>query len=106
MSVRQAAGLLNVGKSTAARALKDLSAKGFIFPVDESNWFNGTARSYRLTWQPYKGHEATNEWNKYQEKIKSTVPPTVHSVPPAVRLSQKRPTSGTVDQACNQESVA
>ena len=62
-SVRRAGDRLNVSKNSAAVAFKELLQAGFIVCAEESDWLNGKARVWRLTWVPIKGKEPTNEWN-------------------------------------------
>jgi DNA-binding MarR family transcriptional regulator len=66
MSVRQIAAKVRINKDTAAKSLKRLAEVGFIEVVEESNWINGRARIYRLTFKPYKGRNPSDEWSKYQ----------------------------------------
>ena len=69
-SVRRAAQSLGVANGTAGNAFKELIDHGFIRCVDESDWFNGKARVWRLNWLISRGKEPTNEWMEW-EKNKS-----------------------------------
>ena len=64
LSARRAGKLLGVSKDTGARALRELVEAQFIVVAEESDWLNGRAREYRLTWQPPDGlqREPTDEW--------------------------------------------
>jgi hypothetical protein len=66
MSARRLAKKVCINKDTAAKSLKRLAEVGFIQVVDESDWINGRARTYRLTFKPYKGRDPSDEWSKYQ----------------------------------------
>ena len=61
---------LNVpcSKDTALKIFRNLSAKGFIECTDPG-WFdsaNGSrSRDWRLTWMPFNGKPATDEWIKW-----------------------------------------
>ncbi len=61
-SARRAAEALNVSPKTAARAFTELTEAGFIVMAGESDWLNGKAREYKLTWLPTNGREPTDEW--------------------------------------------
>ena len=64
-SVRRAAQSLGVANGTAGNAFKELIDHGFIRCVDESDWFNGKARVWRLNWIVNRGKEPTNEWMEW-----------------------------------------
>ena len=51
-----------VSKDTASKTFHELMALGFITLAEESDWFNGEAREYRLTWMSMNGREPTDEW--------------------------------------------
>lgn len=61
-SVRRAATMLQVSKNTACRAFQELSDSKFIVCINESDWLNGKAREWRLTWLSSNDKEPTNEW--------------------------------------------
>ena len=63
MSSRRLAREIGVSKDSAAQALRGLVRSGFIQIIDESSWFDGKSRSYRLTFKPYKGRAPTDEWS-------------------------------------------
>ncbi|MCF7996175.1 MAG: hypothetical protein K9L32_01405 [Chromatiaceae bacterium] len=76
-SARRAGDLLGTSKTGGARALNELVETQFLVITDESNWQNGLARSYRLTWQPADGllREPTDDWR--QGRL-ATARPTSH----------------------------
>ena len=62
-------GMSKVGcsKGTAQRAFTQLQKLGFIEMIDESLFNSRTqskARTWRLTWLPYRSKPPTNEWEK------------------------------------------
>ena len=66
MSSRRLALELRINKDTAAKALRILEQQGFIPVVDESSWFYGKSRSYRLTFKEFNRRPAANDWEKQQ----------------------------------------
>jgi len=64
-SVRRAAKVLGLAAGTSGNAFKELVDHNFIRCVDESDWFNGKARVWRLSWLANKGREPTNEWMEW-----------------------------------------
>jgi hypothetical protein len=66
MSSRRLALELRINKDTAAKALRILEQQGFIRVVDESSWFYGKSRSYRLTFKEFNRRPATNDWETQQ----------------------------------------
>jgi hypothetical protein len=66
MSSRRLALELRINKDTAAKALRILEQHGFIRVVDESSWFYGKSRSYRLTFKEFNRRPATNDWEMQQ----------------------------------------
>lgn len=77
LSARRAGELLGTSKTGGARALAELVQAQFLVITDESNWHNGLAREYRLTWQPPDGgtREPTDEW---RQGCLATARPTSH----------------------------
>jgi hypothetical protein len=69
-STRRAASALNAGMGTASRSFHELVEHGFIQRVAASDWLNGKARTYRLTWLSHDGREPTNDWMKWSVKLK------------------------------------
>ena len=68
MSNRRLARDIGVNKDTAGKALKRLEQVGLIRMVDESDWYRGAARSYRLTFMKYQGRQPTDEWAAFQKQ--------------------------------------
>lgn len=66
-SVRRAGQILGVGNGTATRAFKELEEHGFIQMAEESDWLNGKAREWRLTWLASRGREPTYEWKAWEK---------------------------------------
>lgn len=74
-SVREGMSKVGCSKGTVQRAFIQLQELGFIEMIDESLFNSRTqskARTWRLTWMPYRSMYPTNEW----EKIKTTVSKT------------------------------
>ena len=68
MSNRRLAKEIGINKDTAGRALKRLGKVGLIEMVDESDWYRGLARSYRLTFMTYRGRQPTDQWAAFQNE--------------------------------------
>lgn len=79
-SVRRAAEALGVSQATACRAFSELLRAGFIVLVQESDWLNGQAREYRLSWNSVNGREPTDDWRDASAK-KIRVSPEKRSDP-------------------------
>lgn len=110
LSARRAGKLLYPetpdASTSGARALAELVQAQFIVITDESNWQNGKARAYRLTWQPPDGllREPTDEWRhgrlatarhtSHQQDGRGSNRPTSRTV--GTRPPSNRPTSRTV----------
>lgn len=65
--VREATEKIGCAKLTARRAFDELQEVGFIEMVDNSLFNSRTqskARTWRLTWLPFKGMVPTNDWEK------------------------------------------
>jgi len=74
-STRRAAESLSVSVAGASRAFKELRDHGFVKTAEESDWLNGKARVYALTWLPNGSREPTNEWQAWSEKTSPTFHP-------------------------------
>ena len=78
LSYQEAADLLGMSKSTAARAFTDLQAKGFLRLAKPGHFYGRKAAEWILTDCPYKGHLATRDWQNWRpgkgSKNKSSVP--------------------------------
>jgi len=66
LSVPDAAKRIKVNKDTAARAFHDLRDKGFIVLTNHHLWQARTCRKFRITYQPYKNREPTDDWRLYK----------------------------------------
>jgi len=64
-STRRVVNILGVSAGTASKAFKELEEHGFIQMAEESDWQNGRAREWRLTWLTANGREPTNEWKAW-----------------------------------------
>ena len=85
MSNRRLAREIGINKDTAGRALRKLESVGLIRMVDESDWYRGTARSYRLTFMTYQGRQPTDEWAVFQNEG----PTTADKVTPITRQHRR-----------------
>jgi hypothetical protein len=90
-STRRAAEALCVSKETAARAFKEGVELGFLRVANESDWLNGKARDWILTWMQLNGNEPTCDWLVSTNKLG----PTSHQKD---GRGPKRLTSRTVGQ--------
>jgi len=66
-SVARAAKILGVSTGTACKAFNELIEHGFIQVDEYSDWANGKAREWRLTWLTSSRREPTNEWRRYKQ---------------------------------------
>jgi hypothetical protein len=60
--ITQVTKSVKCSRSTASALLKELQDYGFIELVDEADFYANKARSWRLTFRPFLGKEATNDW--------------------------------------------
>lgn len=78
LSYQEAADLLGMGKSTAARAFRELQEKGFIRMAAPGHFYGRRATEWILTDCPLHGHPPTRDWQAWrpakQRKRKSSVP--------------------------------
>lgn len=78
LSFQEAAEMLGISKSTAARAFAELKEKGFIKLARPGHFYGRRAAEWILTDCPHKGHPATRDWQswrpKRQVKRKTSVP--------------------------------
>lgn len=61
-STRRVRERLGVSQTTAVRAFQEAQDAGFIRLANESDWLNGKAREWWLTWMPVKDKEPTADW--------------------------------------------
>ena len=66
-STRRASKALGIAHGSAAKAFKELAEHFFIKCVGESDWFNGKAREWSLTWLSYNGREPSNDWQSWKK---------------------------------------
>ena len=85
MSNRRLAREIGINKDTAGRALRKLESVGLIRMIDESDWYRGTARSYRLTFMTYQGRQPTDDWAAFQNEG----PTTADKVTPITRQPRR-----------------
>lgn len=78
-SVRRVGEALGIGKSKAARALKEVQDHGFVRCVEESDWLNGQARVYQLTWMTESSRAPPDDWKNWPFGESSKVPPAGRS---------------------------
>ena len=78
LSYQEAADLLGMSKSTAARAFAELKEKGFIKLTRPGHFYGRRAAEWILTDCPHDGHPATRDWQAWrpqrQGKSKTSVP--------------------------------
>lgn len=78
LSYQEAADLLGIGKSTAARAFRELAEKGFIRLSTPGHFYGRRATEWILTDCSHQGHPATRDWQSWRptkpRKRKSSVP--------------------------------
>ena len=66
LSVQDASLRLRVNKDTAVRAFQKLADRGFIVLTNHALWQQRLSRKWRLTWEPYRGREPTDDWRIYK----------------------------------------
>ena len=66
LSVATASQRLNKSEKTVSAAFLELIEHGFIEHMTQSNWIEGKAREWRLTYEPVDGREPTHEWKLWQ----------------------------------------
>ncbi len=65
--IREACKKIPCAFNTAMKAFNELQDKGFIVMVEHSVFSSrveSKARTWRLTWLPFKGEAPTNDWEK------------------------------------------
>jgi hypothetical protein len=73
--VREAQEKIPCGRKKAMMAFDELQSNGFIVMIDESLFNSRTcskARTWQLTWLPYKGKPPTNDWETDLVQINAT----------------------------------
>lgn len=71
LSLREAAELLHLSKSTVQRAFAELEQAGFIVLVTEGDWYGRRAQEWRCTDIPCEGAPATRDWQHRQAAARS-----------------------------------
>ena len=66
LSYQEAADMLGMSKSTAARAFSELEEKGFIRKARPGHFYGRRAAEWILTDCSYKGHQATRDWQNWR----------------------------------------
>jgi DNA-binding Lrp family transcriptional regulator len=103
LSFRQAAERLGLGKSTVARAFKELVEKGFLkLRRAWSRWYGRLATEWILTDIKYDGYPATRDWQNWRPPAK---PEKQKSVPRRHRQSARCPAMRTETQILRTASV-
>ncbi|SFJ24988.1 helix-turn-helix domain-containing protein [Albimonas pacifica] len=64
LSQREASKLLGLGKSTVAKAFKELERKGFLVVVVQGDWYGRKATEFRITTEACNGNLPTHDWRK------------------------------------------
>jgi hypothetical protein len=102
LSYQEAADMLGMSKSTAARAFAELKEKGFIRLARPGHFYGRRAAEWILTDCAHAGHPATRDWQAWrrtrQRKSKTSVPvrhETASSVSSGYRASALRSQEGT-----------
>lgn len=73
LSLREIAEVLNMGKSTALEAYRDLEEKGFLVCTSKGTFTRGDASTWRLTFREVSLREGrTDDWKNW------TPPPKAH----------------------------
>lgn len=71
-STRRLREALGISQTGAVRAFREALELGFVRLANESDWLNGKAREWILTWMPYNGREPTADWISASEKLCAT----------------------------------
>ena len=113
LSYREAAELLGMSKSTVKRAFDELLEKGFLRKRVEGSWYGRKATEYIWTSEPFDGHPATRDWQKWRpDKIRKNqssvskrhangteVVPSQVSTKPECRVGTRRDEYDEIDGA-------
>jgi DNA-binding transcriptional MocR family regulator len=71
-STRRMAKRLGASQMTVVRAFQEAQELGFLRLANESDWINGKAREWTLTWMSYNGREPSADWLEVSEKLGPT----------------------------------
>lgn len=66
LSQQECARLLNISKSTAGRAFKELEEKGFIVKIRQGYFTRGLATEWQVTDQKYNDQPASRDWEAWR----------------------------------------
>ena len=72
LSMREAAELLGLSKSTVQRAYEELEAKGFIIMHKQGHWYGRLAHEWEVTDKPCNGQPAKRAWQSWQSSNAKT----------------------------------
>ena len=78
LSLDEAAKLLGLGKTTVARAFKELEAKGFLVLVRQGQWYGRLASEYATTDRSLNGSLPTYAWRHWGAQKQSLGPDMKH----------------------------
>ena len=73
LSLKEAATLLGLSKTTVGRALDQLVERGFIKRTQEGHWYGRRAAEYAVTDRSLDGHPPTNAWQNWRDKKTSVL---------------------------------
>lgn len=79
LSLDEASRLLDLGKATVARALRELVEKGFLELKRRGQWYGRKASEYALTLKDCDGKPATFAYKQYVKNPKRPRMPRSHS---------------------------
>ncbi|WP_411819897.1 hypothetical protein ABFZ85_14675 [Hyphococcus formosus] len=72
MSLKDAANLLGMSKTTAGRAYRELEEKGFIVNTFAGDWYGRKAATWALTFEtqdlPRRALRPSNDWKVWSER--------------------------------------
>lgn len=74
LSLGEASSVLNIGKATAQRALKELETAGFIRRTRTGHWYGRQASEFELTDLPSRGKPPTRDWQHMGREKQNAVP--------------------------------
>jgi Helix-turn-helix domain len=102
LSYQEAADLLGMSKSTAARAFAELKDKGFIKLACPGHFYGRRAAEWILTDCPLAGHPATRDWQAWRPKRK---PKSKTSVPRRHETQACVPDEYRSSELCRQDGT-
>ncbi len=66
MSLDEGAKLLNIGKASVCRSLRELEEKGFIKLTKRGQWYGRMASEFAVTDKSMNGNYPTNDWQNWR----------------------------------------